>query len=79
MPPMPPIKAYFFGEPGGDFDKAANAIFEYHGGRHIGSGTMIAGAAAGERDVEYDIPDPRAAEACRAALKKAGFRLEPTR
>jgi hypothetical protein len=72
------VSAYFFGFPGEALDKAADAIFKDHDGRHVGSGTMLVGAGAGERDVQYDIHEHRV-ESCRAALKKAGFRLEPTR
>ena len=75
---MTNVFAYFYGGPGDDLDKAANAIFKDHGGQHVGSGTMLVGAGAGERDVQYDIPEDRV-ESCRASLKKAGFRLEPTR
>jgi len=38
---------------------------------------MMMGAAAGERDVQYHVPNHRA-RACRSALKDAGFRLQPT-
>ncbi len=58
-------------------DKAARAIFEERGGKSIGAGTKLDGNGAGERDVEYEIADDRAEE-CRAALKRAGFRLSPT-
>jgi hypothetical protein len=73
------ITAYFFGMPGEALDKACRSIFEeIDGVKFIGAGTMLIGAAAGERDVEYDVPDEHVKD-CRAALKKAGFRLEPTR
>lgn len=69
------ISAYFNGEPGGPHDKACESIFEARGGSFIGAGTTL---VIGERDVRYDVPDDKA-EDCKAALKKAGFRLEPTR
>jgi hypothetical protein len=75
---MDRISAYFFGEPGGPLDMAAHSIFEERDGKYIGSGTILVGTGAGERDVQYDIPE-YSAEDCRNALKKAGFRLEPTR
>lgn len=71
------ILAYFYGGPGDSLDKAARHIFAEYGGRSIGAGTVMLGHNVGERDVQYDVPEDRA-EACRAALKKAGFRLEPT-
>lgn len=71
------ISAYFFGAPGSDLDKACCAIFESHGGKMNGTGTMLTGVAAGERDVEYKVPTLKA-KACKEALKRAGFRLEET-
>ncbi len=71
------ISAYFFGAPGSDLDKACCAIFNSHGGKMLGSGNMLVGVAAGERDVEYKVPKSKA-DACKQALKGAGFRLEPT-
>lgn len=71
------ISAYFFGGPGSDLDKACTAIFESHGGKFQGSGNMLVGTAAGERDVEYKVPRMKA-DACKQALKAAGFRLEET-
>lgn len=71
------IFAYFYGGPGDPLDKACRSIFESHGGKSIGAGTTLVGNAAGERDVQYDVPVERA-EDCRSALKKAGFRLHPT-
>lgn len=71
------IFAYFYGGPGDPLDKACRSIFESHGGKSVGAGTTLVGNAAGERDVQYDVPVERA-EACRVALKKAGFRLQPT-
>ena len=71
------ISAYFFGGPSSGLDKACCAIFKSHGGKSIGSGTMLVGVGAGERDVEYRVPKGKA-DACKEALKKAGFRLEPT-
>jgi len=70
------ISAYFFGRPGDLKDKACSRIFEAHKGREIGRGTMIFGLRAGERDVEYDVPD-ELAQACRVELQVAGYRLEP--
>lgn len=61
------ISAYFYGGPGDPLDKACRSIFETYGGKSVGTGTVLSGATAGER-----------AEDCRAALKKAGFRLYPT-
>jgi hypothetical protein len=70
------IVAYFFDSPGSDLDKACRAIFEAReGARSIGSGTFLVGERAGERDVEYDVPDHLAAET-QQALKDAGFRCE---
>jgi hypothetical protein len=71
------IAAYFYGYPGGPMDKAARSIFEARGGQSIGAGTVMAGPAAGERDIVYDVPDDCADE-CREALKRSGFRLTPT-
>lgn len=71
------LTAYFFGGPGDPMDKAARALFEGYGGREVGAGTMLVGPGKGERDVQYDIPEGNA-DNCRAALKKAGFRLNPT-
>lgn len=71
------IRAYFYDGPGSTLDKMCRSIFEARGGRSIGAGTLLVGPTAGERDVEYDIPDNRADD-CRTALKRAGFRLEPT-
>lgn len=71
------ISAYFYDHPGGGRDKACHWIFKQHGGKFIGSGTMMVGAAAGERDVQYHVPNLRATP-CRKALKAAGFRLQPT-
>lgn len=73
---MTSLSVYFYGEPGDGLDKAARAIFEAHGGLHLGSGTLVIGPTAGERDVQYDVPEARA-DACRRALKRAGFRFEP--
>ena len=72
------ISAYFFGSPGDPMDKAARYTFESFGGKSIGAGTWLVGAAAGERDVEYDVPDDYVLET-KAALRKQGFRLEPTK
>ncbi len=74
---MARVTAYFYGDPGDALDKACRSIFEERGGLPVGSGTMLLGPGAGERDVEYDVPDGRV-EDCRTALKKAGFRLEAT-
>lgn len=71
------ISAYFHGDTDGPLDKACRSIFEEHGGKSIGSGTMLVGPGAGERDVEYDVPSEEVA-VVKAALKKAGFRLQPT-
>ncbi len=73
------ISAYFFGGPGDPLDKACCSIFESaKGATSIGAGTTLVGPAAGERDVEYDIPDDHVKDV-RSRLQKAGFRLEPTR
>jgi len=71
------ISAFFYDHAGGGRDKACHWIFKNHGGKFIGAGTMMMGAAAGERDVQYHVPNHRA-RACRSALKDAGFRLQPT-
>lgn len=71
------LSAFFYGDPGSDLDKACNHIFRNHDGTMIGAGSWLVGEAAGERDVEYEVPDDKV-EACQTALKKAGFRLEPT-
>jgi hypothetical protein len=71
------IFAYFYGGPDDPLDKACRHIFEAHGGKSRGSGMTTAGPADGERDLQYDVPIERADE-CRVALKKAGFRLQPT-
>jgi hypothetical protein len=70
------ISAYFFGRPGDAKDQACTRIFEFHNGREIGRGTMMLGPGAGERDVEYEVPD-HLAQACQAELQVAGYRLEP--
>lgn len=75
---MAKISAYFFDAPGSALDKACNAIFEKHGGRPVGSGTWLIGPGAGERDVEYDVPDAVSTDVVKADLVAAGFRLEPT-
>ena len=79
------ITAYFFGMRHDGMDKTCKSIFEeIDGVEFIGAGTMLVGAAGernveyGGRNVEYDVPDQHV-EDCRASLKKAGFRLEPTR
>lgn len=74
---MASITAYFFGEPCGHLERACSHIFEARRGVYIGSGTCLIGGAAGERDVQYEVPDDLADE-CREALKVAGFRLEGT-
>lgn len=72
------VFAYFYtNEPGSNLEKACRSIFDARGGRYIGAGTWMVGPAKGERDVQYDIPGDRVEET-KAALKKAGFRLEPT-
>jgi hypothetical protein len=71
------ISAYFYGGPDDLLDKACRSIFEEHLGKFIGAGTMLVGNGAGERDVEYDVPTDESFKV-RAALKKAGFRLQPT-
>lgn len=68
------ILAYFNGGPGDPLDKACRSIFEHHGGKSVGAGTNLTN---GERDVQYDVPFDRADE-CRTALRKAGFRLQPS-
>ena len=77
-PGMTSVSAYFYGAPGGHLDKACRSVFEACAGAiSIGAGTVMVGRAAGERDVQYMVPDEHV-EQTRAALKKAGFRLEPT-
>ena len=75
---MKSVSAYFNDLPGSALDKACRHIFEANGGKFVGAGTVLIGAAAGERDVQYDVDDTKV-DTVRAALKKAGFRLEPTR
>lgn len=70
------IQAYFFGAPGSDSDNNCRKIFEMFGGESIGSGTLLIGPSAGERDVEYEIPEHRAEE-CKTALLASGYRLFP--
>ncbi len=72
------ISAYFYGTPDDNMDRAARSIFETRGGRSIGAGTWMVGPSQGERDVEYEVPDDKSEET-KTALKKAGFRLTPTR
>jgi hypothetical protein len=73
------VSAFFFARPGDPLDKAAHHVFKEHGGRFVGAGTdLMTGPSCGERDVQYMLA-PDKAEACRAALKNAGLRLEPTR
>ena len=71
------VFAYFYGGPDDPLDKAAKIVFEQHGGRLIGTGTMLVGPGKGERDIQYDVPTD-SVFACREALKKIGCRLEPT-
>lgn len=71
---MTRVTAYFYGQPGGSLDKACRSIFEARGAESIGAGTDL---TTGERDVEYAVPANRVEEV-KGALKKAGFRLEPT-
>jgi hypothetical protein len=66
------ITAYFYGPPDGPLDKTCHHIFEQHGGEFVGCGTFL---LTGERDIEFKIPD-KEVPSCRAALKRAGFRLE---
>lgn len=70
---MVQISAYFIGGPGDPLDKACRSIFEARGGVSVGAGTML---WTGERDQCWDVPDDKA-EDCRAALRRAGFRLAP--
>jgi hypothetical protein len=58
-------------------DKLCRAIFEFHGGEFINSGTMLDGdlAPTCSRDIEYLVAYDKAA-ACMTALQKAGFRCE---
>lgn len=72
------VLAYFYGDPGDPLEKACKHIFEAHHGRYIGAGSWMVGPAKGECDVQYEIADDKEAS-CRDALKKAGFRLEPTK
>jgi hypothetical protein len=72
---MKEISARFFGKPGSPKDEMVHSIFETHGGVFLCCATHV-GPAAPERDVRYEVPEDRF-EACRAALKKAGARLEP--
>lgn len=67
------IKAYFEGKPGGIRDKACRKIFEEYNGECIGAGTNL---MTGIRDVEYDVPLANTND-CKAALKKAGYHLNP--
>lgn len=72
------FSVYFWGAPGDTQDIVARSIFEKFGGKFIGAGTMLVGIAAGERDVEYEIPDH-----CLEDIKKEfkenafDFRFEP--
>jgi len=68
------ITAYFNDGPGGPLDKACRSIFEARGGVSVGAGTML---STGERDQSWDVPTEKA-EDCKAALRRAGFRLVPT-
>lgn len=71
---MTSVTAYFYGGPGGNLDKACRSIFEARGGTSIGAGTDL---TTGERDVEYEVPDELVNDT-KSALRRAGFRLEPT-
>jgi hypothetical protein len=75
---MTRITAYFYGSPNSAMDRTCHHIFEQVGGKPLGAGTMLAGAAAGERDVEYDVPETEVAPA-KERLIAAGFRLVPTK
>ena len=45
------ISAYFFGDPGSNLEKACCAIFESHGGKLIGAGTMLVGVGTKDEKV----------------------------
>jgi len=73
------VSAYFFGTPEDILDRTCHSIFNtVEGVTFVGSGNTLVGAATGERDIQYDVPDDRAEE-CRNKLKSSGFRLQPTR
>jgi len=69
------MTAFCYDEPGGIMDKVAKAIFEDAGGRSIGAGTMLVGDRAGERDIQYHVPDDKA-DHVKGVLEKAGFRVK---
>jgi len=71
------VRAFFYGEPHGFLEQACRAIFEAHDGKSIGAGTILVGPAAGENDVEYEIPVSEVS-AVKRLLIEAGFRLTPT-
>jgi hypothetical protein len=53
-------------------EQDARTAIEEFGGRQIGSGTMLAGEHSGQRDLEFEVPDERSAEAYRC-LARIGF------
>lgn len=74
------IFAYHTDGPGSARDELCRNIMETHGGHRIGAGTMLVGPGAGVRDVQYRFDGPlrvQMVEACRSALRAAGFDLDP--
>ena len=71
------VSAYFYAEPGSNQEKACRSIFDARGGLYVGAGSWMIGPSIGERDVQYMMP-PRRVDETKVALKKAGFRIEPT-
>jgi len=72
------MTAYFFDESNSLREKVATETFRDNGGEAIGQGTKMRGTEAGERDVQYEVPDIRAPH-CKRVLEMAGFRVEMER
>jgi hypothetical protein len=74
------MDAYFFAVPADDWEskeskrryRTAEKIFESHGGEWFAEDVCM-----GEQALCYSVPNDRLM-ACGMALKKAGFRLNPT-
>lgn len=62
------INVTFHGERNAECDALATA----HGATHLGSGVMMVGSHAGEHDIEYEVPDDKAAPVM-TALRDAAF------
>lgn len=70
------ITARFFNLPGSVHDEKIREIFRKYGGHTRGSGMhVLFGAYAGQRDLEYSVPNKNAAK-CKAALRRAKIKVD---